>query len=246
MELLLKAGADPNAVDHIGSSALAWVVKNGNLRGIELLAEAGANPNHGPGEDPAAGHYDGSREMEGITPLVHAVDRAITLMESGGEQEKTIAAVEVVQTLLDMGAEPKGSIPEGSGGRTPLLIEAAASGSLDVVKALLAAGAAPNLRDKEGRTPLFYAVEKNNKTIAEMLIHRGADVHAKDKTGKSILIHAIDRRRGEILELLINNGITIEEAAKAVAGDGETALFAAVWESRVLLAKKLSAMPVPR
>ena len=52
---------------------------------------------------------------------------------------------------------------------------------------LLAAGANPNARIKDGRTPLHVAAAKFSKTpaVAEALLAAGADPAAKDKEGKT-------------------------------------------------------------
>ncbi|MCL7044833.1 hypothetical protein MKW94_000997, partial [Papaver nudicaule] len=46
VELLLQAGADPNAVPHGHSSPLALVAEDGRVDVIKLLLEAGADPNY--------------------------------------------------------------------------------------------------------------------------------------------------------------------------------------------------------
>ena len=58
-----------------------------------------------------------------------------------------------------------------------------------VVKALLAAGANPDVRDNRGRTPLHYAVAKDGVILAvvEALLDAGADPAAKDSEGKTPL-----------------------------------------------------------
>ena len=52
---------------------------------------------------------------------------------------------------------------------------------------LLAGGANPNLKDKDGCTPLMYAGDPNS---AKLLIQYGADVNATDNKGLNVWAHA--------------------------------------------------------
>ena len=45
ISLLLKGGLDPNSVDHYGQTPLHYAIRMGNKRAMELLIEAGADPN---------------------------------------------------------------------------------------------------------------------------------------------------------------------------------------------------------
>ncbi|MFJ8160276.1 ankyrin repeat domain-containing protein [Streptomyces sp. NPDC096136] len=61
-----------------------------------------------------------------------------------------------------------------------LLLDAAKAGDADAVRAALAAGAAPETRDGELRTPLLLAVLGDHVAAAEVLIAAGADPDAPD------------------------------------------------------------------
>lgn len=61
-----------------------------------------------------------------------------------------------------------------------LLLDAAKAGDADAVRAALAAGAAPETRDEELRTPLLLAVLGDHVTAAEVLVAAGADPDAPD------------------------------------------------------------------
>lgn len=67
----------------------------------------------------------------------------------------------------------------------PLFV-AVGSGSLACVQLLLAAGADPNVRDKQGMTPIMHA---SNWAICQQLVAAGADPQAVDYNGRDVLQH---------------------------------------------------------
>lgn len=71
-------------------------------------------------------------------------------------------------------------------GRYPLHI-AAAKGSTEMVELLLAMGAAPDPKDREGKTPLRYAVDAGIAPMARALIGKSASLFAVDAGGVSPL-----------------------------------------------------------
>ena len=52
-------------------------------------------------------------------------------------------------------------------------------GDLEAAEDFLAIGKEVDMRDPEGRTPLFFAVAYNHAAIVEELLRAGADVHAR-------------------------------------------------------------------
>jgi len=63
---------------------------------------------------------------------------------------------------------------------------AASSGQIDIVKALIQAGADADLADSRGWTPLMVAVKNNNASLTRILVREGkANPKAQDKYGKT-------------------------------------------------------------
>lgn len=66
----------------------------------------------------------------------------------------------------------------------------------------LAKGGDINGKDKQGKTLLHYAVEKNKLDLIKLLIYRGADINQVDINGNTALYKAIDARHTELISLL--------------------------------------------
>jgi cytohesin len=110
---------------------------------------------------------------------------------------------------------------------TPLLSQAAGSyvdddapgvasfDSAKVVEILIDAGADPNARDEDGKTPIF---EANDAAVTAALLRRGADPNARDNAGQTALF---DRYFAEAKIVLVASGVDIDARDKL----GRTALF---------------------
>ena len=149
---LIASGADVNAAQGDGMTALHWAARNGDPILARTLLEAGADVGAGT----RIGRY---------TPL-HVAAQA--------------AAGEVVEMLLGAGADAEAPIEVGGAAR-PLHL-AAASGSELAVAALVAAGADVNATEESwGQTPLIFAASNGRTAAVRTLLEAGADpaVHTR-------------------------------------------------------------------
>lgn len=62
------------------------------------------------------------------------------------------------------------------------------------------------MRDKEGRSPLWYALWLSKFDSALLLIENGADVNEKCVDGIPLLIFAMQQKRDDITRFLLDNG----------------------------------------
>lgn len=88
---------------------------------------------------------------------------------------------EQVQAILK--ADPGARDQRTDLGWTPLHL-AATNPDLTALKALVAAGADPNARDKDGATPLHLAAYTQNARHAQLLLEAGADPLLKTNAGR--------------------------------------------------------------
>ena len=115
---------------------------------------------------------------------------------------------------------------------------AAAKGNAPLIERWVRAGANPNSRDSNRRTPLMVAVYARHTAAAEALIKAGANVNAFDKARYDALTIAAVANDAVMLKLLLASGAN----AKAITSpyDG-TALIAAAHLGHVEIVKALIA-----
>jgi uncharacterized protein len=109
-----------------------------------------------------------------------------------------------VRKLAAGGADPDERDEHG----LTAMIYAARSGHVEVMNALLDAGASPDEPDRfvNGWTPLMHAVHKGQIDAAALLLASGADVDARAWGGVTALLLASGDCRHDIVQLLIDHG----------------------------------------
>ena len=185
LKRLLAAGADVNATDRHGLTALGLAQLKGDVGSAgpitKFLLDAGANVK--------------TANDSGQTPLMFAA--------GNGEFES-------VKMFLSAGADVKAVDKEDW---TPL-IYAAANSRMESAKMLLAAGADIHAVDEKGQTPLIKAAINASFSTAngeiefvKMLLDAGADINAMDKKGLTALNLVIEEERDdEIVKFLLAAG----------------------------------------
>ena len=221
---LLSGGADINALDEIGRTALHQAASNGNNLIVSILLQAGLDPNKISLIDTplvsvsAAGDLD---RFNLYNPNKLAIESIIDdLVEYGADINRTgfsgstalhIAASsgneEAVVTLLSYSAKIDARSDEGE---TPL--HAAASdyenryGGANTIPLLFQAHADLNAKTHGGKTPLHLAVEANNLAAVAMLLGLGAEVNPKDKKGRTPMAYALQKKYTAIAKVLKLHG----------------------------------------
>lgn len=115
------------------------------------------------------------------------------------------------------------------------LMYASYNGNIEIVRALLAAGADINGYDEYGETSLFKAAEVGRMSITKELLENGADVNARTDLGMTVLMRAALSGYVEITEALLDAGADVN--TKNI--DGETAITFAAFHGHTAIVKML-------
>ena len=252
VRLLIEHGADVRAATRHGFTALHFAAREGDLESARLFLAAGVDVNVRSKPDPTlkgrGPAFDAMRSA-GSTPLLAATVRG---------------QVAVARFLLEQGADPNiedaGFTPlhwaattwEGDlsnpvfGFTDPMSGIADRQAKLELVKALLARGANPNVRmtrrppgfaggyaDPVGATPFFLASSVADVEVMRLLLAAGADPALQTESGTTPLMAAagVNRKLAEspVTEDQSLEAVTflLEHGADArhVAANGENALF---------------------
>eukprot|EP00903_Cladosiphon_okamuranus_P012921 g12064.t1 len=173
-DLLLDAGAEPDAIDCDGNTSLMTAAATGGAALCKLLLERGANTR--------ATNLFGSS--------------ALFLAATGGNPADNSACVRV---LLDAGSDPNQTRPDG----TTALHMSAKRGHSEVLENLLEHGAQVDAVELSGMTPLMHAVSNDHGGATGLLCDYGADLDLADESGRTALhVASQDGRVNALLELL--------------------------------------------
>jgi ankyrin repeat protein len=212
VEALIAAGADVNMQDDMmGYTPLYLAVTANHPDMAELLISNGADINK-------------KDKTYGYTPLMMALQSGHTSMAkwlisegadikirgNNGATALIVAAMnsrEMVELLLQKGADITARSENGSGVMTNCVMGIISGRvKVDLAEFLLSKGADINeVNTTEyygGYTPLFWAVEDNNKELVGFLIQHGAEVNVQSKKGHTPLSLAEEAGYAEIVEML--------------------------------------------
>jgi len=204
----LADGADPNATEADGTSALHWAVHRGARAAAAALLDAGATV-----DEP---------NRYGVRPSYLAAENGDTatlglLLDAGADPNATFGAgetllmtaartgnVATIESLIAAGAEIDAI--ESRGGQTALMWAAAANNG-PAVTALLAAGAERDLREATGEfDALAFAVRAGAVDAARALLDSGADPNRMMPDGMSLLVLAAHNANYDVASVLLDYG----------------------------------------
>ncbi|MGY8713552.1 MAG: ankyrin repeat domain-containing protein, partial [Verrucomicrobiia bacterium] len=257
VENAITTGADVNAMDSEGSTALHYVASEGSLEIAELLIFKGANVDsmdnyhRSPLHSAIAGgqikmatllitnganinaNAKGYILTLGGTALDYASNGIEKIKEEGGSED-------LIQTLNEFS-----KLLRKNGGKTSQELETAESifaavlhGNMEAIERYLNDGVDINAADANGLTPLGWAAVNDTPfEIAKFLIDKGANVNARDLIENTPLHDAAGAGHREIVALLNSKGADLNARNK----DGETPIdLAAEWQQETVdLLRKL-------
>lgn len=216
---LADVGANLDATDPDGTTALNIAIINAHYETAVALVEKGANPNIG--------------DAAGMTPLYAAVDmlhQEPLVNRPLAKPSGLFTPLDAIRALLDHKADPNlplktpllmrqhnGGDPSLGDGATPLM-RAAKVSNTELIRLLIERGADPNRRLRNQTTALMIAVQRagraagpEQRTIeaATLLVAGGADVNAANDAGESALHIAVSRGDG-LVRALVESGARLD------------------------------------
>ena len=211
VRLLLDAGVGVRADNNFCETALDLACLKGRVEIVRMLLAAG-------GEADRKGR-DGAFPLQ----LAAASPARLRFLQQQGILDKgeclddiDARAGQIVELLLAAGADPE---TVDSSRRTPLQI-AAAQGTVEVVRALLAARSdvnRANEKEPTADTPLAAAIENDRVRVVALLLEAGADPNRPDGNGLPPLLLAKQKGYADIAALLEARGATIAGDATKVS-----------------------------
>ncbi len=193
---LIKHGAELEVVDRYGKNALIMAVERHKFELVKLLILSGAS-------------VDSNRDNN--TPLTYALSKGYK---------------EIFLYLLDKGANIDAKLKRGYQGSITVLHKASRMGKIVYVEALLKKGAKVNASiedgtgDWAGYNALLFAAYRGNINIVKLLINNGANVNSKNSSGQTPLIIASSLGHREVVQYLLEKNATINIRDR----NGKTAL----------------------
>jgi ankyrin repeat protein len=218
---LLDAGADINQTTEYHWTALLTAINNRNYLVASMLLERGADPN--------------IANKGGWTPLYIATDNRNI---EGGDYpvpQPDMDHLEVIEHLLEKGADPNAQIRENTLTRTIFTMQwffedgatafarAAQSSDTALMRLLLKYGADPTIETANGDTAMTLAggigwVEgvtyerspEENVEALRMLLDLGLDPNTANNEGRTALMGAALKGRNAAIQLLVDRGARLE------------------------------------
>ncbi|PCH02638.1 Hypothetical protein PENO1_036910 [Penicillium occitanis (nom. inval.)] len=207
LKICLEKGADINARDKRGRTALYWTGISGYLECAQMLIDAGA---------------DIDAEVEGWgSPLYAAVknnhfDIVKLLLDRGARvdikcsnamtclhQAVLNSRDDIAKILLEHGSEVDALYYEGT---TPLRLASGFPGHVPSAELLLQHGADINHADNDGWTPLHVSTGVGHEALVKLCLEHGADVEAETSSSTTPLMLAAYGESRKVMEMLLAQG----------------------------------------
>ncbi|MDR3284285.1 MAG: ankyrin repeat domain-containing protein [Treponema sp.] len=228
---LAGARIDINERNKQGITPLALAVEHGKIDIASYLVERGADIH--------------AKDVSGLTPLIRTftvspdmlslliTSKTISVRDSAGNTPLHIGVLNV--KTIEPAVSKAGGNPQAKEESKIAGMPAAASDkntakkdgdSTAPIRYLLNMGADINARNDAGDTPIFLAIQNNQRVTGELLLASGAAVFSGNANNMSPLGFALSFADGS------RDWVLIPEVIKTVDGSGNTALhYAAEWKN---------------
>ena len=253
MRLLLDVGADVHAVNNSGETPLIAATRRNADICVQLLLEAGANPNGRDHEENTALHFAAQvEEGQTLIPILMKAGADINARNANGttplmfcaaeDWHKNVTALSCGQLNVNakdnsgftalhyaaLNGYDASNLREIGATTGNALEDAIIFHHVDDVKKLIAEGTHINSAGARGYTPLHWAAIYESPELIHLLLQAGANVNAQNEVGETPLLSLIRNNHHEHIcecgELLLAAGASVAHRDR----DGESIIAAAV------------------
>jgi ankyrin repeat protein len=228
----LENGANVNAREQFGDTALNQAARYGHIAVVRRLVEAGADIENKGGADltplmnaalpsqPSASHFEtvqflldqGARVSQ---DLLSSVQLRINILEENAEAgmvnpkaaEGWIWFIKFLQLAQIKQVKPK---TEHHSALDAQLLSAAYEGKLDDLKMAIQAGAKVSISDDQDISALRWAARGGHTEAVRVLLAAGADVSQKSRLGWTALMQAVIAESVETASVLLEQGADVK------------------------------------
>jgi ankyrin repeat protein len=218
--LLLKHGADIDALDKVNSSLLMSAAVRGDEELMPLLIASKASLEQTDPSGATPAHMAAARNRdEALELLIKAKASINTVDRSGGSPMGEAAAqglTGIMKILLKAGA----SADSPSVGGDPAIYGAAKWGHVPAMELLLKAGASTTTPSKKkseaeeddvpGKPLLHVAMEQGREDIARLLLEQGMSADVLDHQQRTPLHRAAEHASGDLADFLLEKKAAVE------------------------------------
>ena len=210
VELLLKSGANPNTASKAGFTPLIFAAEKGDAKSVSTLLAAGADINYTIPAGLNALLIAVTAKKPEVAEVLIAKGASANSKDRTGNTPLHIAAqlgdLKTVKELIAKGADVNAkTAPVQAGGRrgggggffrgpageqTPLML-AARTNHLDVMHALIDAGADPMLKAQDGSTLMMAAAGSGHVEIVQYAYELNPDVKSVTETKQAVMHSAV-------------------------------------------------------
>lgn len=234
LTFLLKAGAKVNVSTKSGATALLCAALRGNLEGVRVLLDAGADttgrmsifPNAPVQVDllqiawtsnnPGLRNLLSSRGLKPSLPALQGPPGSVPMsglfVLSGFSMRPGVVpgVRDGVDALLALGADPNAEVRQLARSLPPVSLAGMFSDTA-AIRSLLEKGADPNRPGTQGITPLMMAAagEDASPESIKLILDRGARIDTRDALGRTALDWALFQGESPVSALLRQRGATV-------------------------------------
>ena len=208
IKVLLEHGANINAEDKDGMTALMYAARYNSANEIGILLKFRARTYIGNGKSACMfavlyNSKDVIKELLANMPSIDTEDKYNqTALSMALEGNRVFA----IRTLLEHGADIEAK---------PLIC-AAFNNSVETITKLLENDVDIDAKDCYGYTALMWAAQNNSVDAIRVLLEHGVDTEAKNLDGRTALLLATENCSLNVIKLLLEHGADIESKDKYV------------------------------